>query len=57
MEEYLFHSLILSHIITKVLDGALFGTGEEAAARRRRRKNRLKIIKKAANQTSNCGTQ
>jgi hypothetical protein len=38
MEEYLFYCLILSNINTKVLAGALFGTGEEATARRRRRK-------------------
>jgi hypothetical protein len=38
MVEYLFHCLILSHITTKVLAGALFGTGEEATARIRRRK-------------------
>jgi hypothetical protein len=41
MEEYLFHCLILSHITTKVLADALFGTGEEATARRRRRKKTL----------------
>jgi len=40
MEDYLFHCLILSHITTEVLAGALFGTGEETTAIRSRKKKR-----------------